>query len=324
MRKKKRRLRLPFRILRTLFILTLLICTMMYLIYQFYFKDDVAKIKKTYNDIIFNDEDAIDKKITDSSYTIAIIGVDEDLKYGRADSINLLTVNGKTDDMQMYSVPRDTYINYSCIDNMKDKITNSHSYGGTDCLMSALGNLFEIEVDFYIKMDFDGFISIISQLGTITTEVPDFNNGSQWCEQMADRETTICFTEFGTQQVNAEQALSIARSRQYSSDLDRGNLQVQIIQDTILELSKLRDLGKVNEIISSTDGNFETNISIEQATAMAYNYYKFKNTENEINSNQIPGVAEYTWGEYVGYGSYFLIDEESWNVMKNQLKEFLN
>lgn len=235
-----------------------------------------------------------------------------------------MAVNPNTKQVKVYSVPRDTYVQYDCIDGYSDKITNAHSRGGVECTLNALENIFNTKIDFYVKIDFSGFLTVINQLGTIETTVPDFYEGQQWCEQTADRTNEICFNQFGVQRVNSEQALAIARSRQHSSDLDRNSLQTQIIADTIKEMLTIRDLKKFEEIIVSLDGKVETNIETKQAFYMAYNMYKFNKEGNEISTSQLEGVAEYTTGNYVGYGSYFILDTESLQKTREDLKKFLN
>lgn len=323
MKKKKRRLKLPFRILRTLFIVVLLLLATLFGSYKYFIEDDLNNLIDTYEKTIYNKEFKNNVNTKTDSYTIAILGVDEDLEYSRTDSINLMAVNPSTNEVKLYSVPRDTYINYECIDDYSDKITNAHSRGGVTCTLDALENVFNTKIDFYVKIDFSGFITIIDQLGTIETEVPDFYEGGQWCEQTANREDEICFTQFGKQRVNSEQALAIARSRQHSSDIDRNSLQTQIISDIIKEMLTIRDIKKFEEIVVALDSKVETNIDTKQSFYMAYNMYKFNKEGKEIETMQLDGVADYIVGNYVGYGSYFVLDTEGLQKTREDLEKFL-
>ncbi|MFV0425092.1 MAG: LCP family protein [Bacilli bacterium] len=321
---KKRKLRLPFRILRTLSIVVIILIGTIFVAYKYFIEDDLNAIINAYETNIYNEELENNLNPRTDSYSIAILGVDEDLETSRTDSINLMVVNPKTNEMNLYSIPRDTYVQYNCINDYSDKITNANNYGGVECTLDALNNIFNIEVDFYIKLDFQGFLSIIDQLGTIETNIPDFYDGTPWCEQTSNRMDEICFSEFGAQEINSEQALAIARSRQHSSDLDRNNLQSQIISDTIKEVLKIRDLKKIEDIIYSVEGQVETNIDTKQAFYMTYNMYKFNKDEKAIQSYQLLGVAEYTTGDYSGYASYFILDTQELQKIREELDNFMN
>lgn len=321
---RKRRLKLPFRILiNTLLIIALLAATL-FGVYKYYIEEDLKDLTKAYEDTIFLEEYSNDINVKNTSYTIAILGLDETLEYSRVDSINLMVVNPVVNEINIYSVPRDSYVQYECIDDLSDKITNSHSLGGLDCTLDALSNVFSIEIDFFIKLDFDGFLTIIDQLGTIETDVPNFYNGQQWCEQTSNRVDQICFNEFGKQRVNSEQALAIARSRQHSSDLDRNVLQSQIIADTIKEVLKLRDLKKLEEITYALDGKVLTNINKKQVVDMTYTMYNFTKEDKTIKSSQLQGEALYMTGSNAGYGSYFVLDVEQLQITREEIAKLIN
>ncbi|MFV0499146.1 MAG: LCP family protein [Bacilli bacterium] len=323
MKKKKRRLRLPFRIIRALFIIIIFFVLILFAVYKYFIEDDLKSTIKTYNETIYDKDLADDHKVLSSSYLVAILGVDETLYNSRVDSINVMAINAKSNEMRIYSVPRDTYIQYKCIGEYSDKITNSHSYGGIECTLDGLNNLFNHEIDFYLKLDFSGFISIIDQVGTITTNIPDFYDGQEWCEQTSNRVDQICFSQFGKQEVNSEQALAIARSRQHSSDLNRNTLQSQIISDTIKEIMKIRDINDIEKIIDSVDGKIKSNISPKQAAYMLYNMYLFNKTDNKINTYQLKGIAQYQYGNYAGYGSYFILDPEELQKTRETINKFM-
>lgn len=323
MAKRKRRLKLRYRILFNFILFISLFALALYAIYKVYVEDDLNSLIKTYNDTIYIEEDSSNANVRDESYNIAIIGTDEVEGTFHADSINLVSVNPTTKKMAITNVPRDAYVELECIDNYSDKITNAKHYGDTACVVNGLENLFEMEIEFYIETNFNGFVKIIDELGTVTTEVPNFLNDEPWCEEMSDRYTQICFSEFEEQTVDGQQALALARSRKYSSDLDRGNIQSQIINDTIDELIAIRDVQKLESILNVASDDFKTNIDHKQLTFIAYNYFMFMREDNVIEKHQVPGIADYGVGDYVGYGSYFFVDEVEFELLKNNLQELL-
>lgn len=324
-KKKKRRLRQPFRFIRNCLYLLAILFVILYGLFKIFIEKEINLLVESYNNTVF-DEKNQNKKVDllNESYTIAFIGYDEIEGVKHADSINVAFVNPKTDQITISNVPRDSYVEYYCVDNKKDKLTNAMAFGGIECVSDGLENIFQTKIDFYISTNFDGVVKVIDQLGGISTDVPDFLNGETWCEEMSDRKSQTCFSDFGNQKINGQQALAIARSRQYSSDLSRGELQSQIITDTLKTLSTVSDIKVFENILLSISDDVKTNISANQAKQIAYTYVMSKQKDNQISRIQVSGVSEYGEGERAGWGSYFYIDSEEILEMQEKLSVFMH
>lgn len=296
--------------------------------------------------------------VTQQPFNVLLIGMDEtELDTGRADSLNLATINPQSQTIQMTSIPRDTYVEIPCKNNLRDKITHAHAYGGTECTIDTIEQLLDTSIDFYLKINFNGFVDIIDALGGIEMNVPDlrsgflsyiqspddeglipfpeqmveFQKGTMWCESDSNRERyAICFNEFGMQHVNGEQALALARTRHYDSDGDRGNRQMEVVKAVATKALSVQGVFSINGILDAAANNIATNMSINQMTSMlslAQNILAARG--GDINgfafrTLQIQGDGYIFEGELNGRAWYMIPYIESIEYLQQQISMALN
>ena len=107
-------------------------------------------------------------KITKEPFVIYLSGVDtrgELTENARSDVNILAAVNPVTKRVALINTPRDYYVDLAGTDS-KDKLTHAGLYG-VETSMATLGNLYGVNVDHYIRINFAGFISIIDALGGV-------------------------------------------------------------------------------------------------------------------------------------------------------------
>ena len=111
-------------------------------------------------------------KITKESFVIYLSGVDtrgELTENARSDVNILAAVNPVTKRVVLINTPRDYYVDLAGTSD-KDKLTHAGLYG-VETSMETLGNLYGVNVDHYIRINFAGFISIIDALGGVDIEI---------------------------------------------------------------------------------------------------------------------------------------------------------
>ena len=115
-----------------------------------------------------------------NSFIMYLSGIDT---YGgtstvsRSDVNILAVVNTETKNILLLSTPRDYYIGYSATGGAKDKLTHAGIYG-IDASIDALEQLYGIDVNYYLRVNFTGFTQIIDALGG----VEDFQRGRNQME----------------------------------------------------------------------------------------------------------------------------------------------
>lgn len=259
-----------------------------------YTKDKNVKTQKTLN-----------SKNLDEPFTILLMGVDsenEEIKGSsfNGDSLVLITFNPKTLNATMLSIPRDTYTSITCFAGQrKNKITHAAWYGET-CMMSTIEKMFDIDIDYYVKINFKGVTKIVDALGGVDVDVP-----YSLCESNSNREiggdSTIYIRE-GLQTLNGEQALALARNRhpwtEYcssewtnydSNDFVRGQNQQLVIQGMLNKLKNINSVDSFYEMLNSISSNMETNMSTENILSF-YNIAKDILTKNTNDTTDLSSL----------------------------------
>ena len=256
--------------------------------------EDIAKKTKivhTYSEEMQNQDNVsyTDKKLTEP-FSLLLMGVDsEDDGLNAATSFNgdtlmLITFNPNTLTASAFSIPRDTYVPIACRNNAFAKI-NSSAGSGTNCVIKTIKQLTDIDIDFYVKVNFKGVVDLVNALGGVTVDVqkPDFtyregvDYHGQVCEQDSFRrfgEYMVCMDP-GIQRLNGEQALAYSRSRKQflGSDLDRVRHQQQVVSAIINEVKNITTFEQFQELLSTIERNMDTNMKSEQIMSL-YNVAK--------------------------------------------------
>ena len=246
-----------------------------------------TKIIYKYSEKLKNQDNlaSSNKKLTEP-FTVLLMGVDSELNGLNAnqafngDTLMLITFNPKTLTASMFSIPRDLYVPIACNNDKLSKINSSAAYG-TKCVIDTITNLTDINIDYYVKINFKGVVSLVDALGGITVDVPiDF------CEQNSNREfgdATICLKK-GVQTLNGEEALALARHRKTlpRGDIDRIANQQKIIEALINKVKNIRSFQEFENILNSVSNNTATNMTTNQILS-------FYNVGKDILINNLSG-----------------------------------
>lgn len=197
-------------------------------------------------------EQAQEVQDTDEVYTIFISGIDTrgGMTASSLSDVNIiLTLNTKTRQILMISTPRDFFVPLSISNGVPDKLTHAGVYGVNVC-MDTLEMLYDININYYFRLNFGGFIQIIDELGGITVH-SDY-----------DFDTSGFHFNKGDNTVYGEQALAFCRERYSFSEGDRqrGRNQMAVIQGVVNKITSPELLKNYLSIIDSLEGCFETNI----------------------------------------------------------------
>lgn len=232
----------------------------------------------SYNETRKNEDNlaSSDKALT-SPFSILLMGVDSEyngLKANQAfngDTLMLLTFNPKTLTLSMFSIPRDLYVPIACNNNKLAKINSSAAYG-TNCVISTIKKLTDIDIDYFVKINFKGVVELVDTLGGINADV-----GIDFCEQNSNREfgdKLICLNK-GYQKLNGEQALAFARHRKtlVRGDIDRIANQQKVVEAILNEVKNINNFKTIENILEAINNNIDTNITRNQILSL-YNVAK--------------------------------------------------
>lgn len=246
--------------------------------------------------IIFTEKQKVKEKKTDSSaakqitepFTILLMGVDSEAEgiqgsSFNGDSLMLITFNPKTLSTTILSIPRDSYVPIACFTNQrKNKITHA-AWKGETCMMDTIENFLDVNIDYYVKINFKGVVSLVDNLGGVEIDVP-YN----LCEQNSNRQwgSNTIYIEKGKQTLNGEQALAYARNRHpnpsmcsskwtnyTSNDFIRGQHQQEIVTALLNKFKSISSLDTIYKLLDTISNNMTTNMSTDQILSL-YNVFK--------------------------------------------------
>lgn len=277
-----------------------------------YTKDEIAKL--TGEDTNISSSDKIDKP-----FTVLVMGIDSTaptLKKnasGNGDALMLLTFNPKTLNATILSIPRDTYVPIACFANQKENKITHAAWNGASCMIKTIENFTGVDIDYYVKVNFQGVIKLVNAMDGIEVDVPlDF------CESNSKRATSndklICLKE-GKQTLNGEQALALARHRKtlLTGDLQRGVNQQLVIQGMLNKVKSIKSAGQMLKILDMVSQNIDTNFTTNQILSF-YDIAKnlvltSSESSNLINIRQL----------YLSGSSQMIYDERSGLVLYNYI-----
>ena len=177
----------------------------------------------------------------------------------------LLIVNPLAAHVEMISIPRDSFVPNPALGNRNDKLTHTGS-SGSENTVTAIEQLFGIDVDFYLKLNFSSVIEIVDALDGIDIDIPlDF------CEQDENRsfaqEDLICLSK-GEQRIDGREALAYARHRHsyVDQDLSRNQAQQRVFQAIVKRMLHIGNVGKIEKLMDIATRLCATNMPIEQVT----------------------------------------------------------
>jgi len=225
---------------------------------------------------------------------VLVLGLDTRDKAARADTIMLLSLNQKTEEINIISIPRDMRVKIPGYG--LDKINHSYAYGGLPLTRQAVEEFLDINIDHYIITDFEGFTNIVDLLGGIELEV-------EKKMRYYGIDVTIELDP-GFQRLDGDKALQYVRFRSdEEGDFGRVRRQQTFLKTLLQEIIAFKNILRFPQILPEIAQNIKTDMELNQALKLAN---RLKNVEiGEINTFTLPGKA----GNIEGI-SYVLPEEQ--------------
>ena len=226
-------------------------------------------------------------EVTDEPFFIYLSGSDTRQysnipEKGLSDVNMVIAVDPVNHKILMVNTPRDYYVGLWGDSNKLDKLTHAGNYG-IECSMETLEALYDIEFNYYVKVNFKSVVDIVDALGGITV-----NSEKAFSSRYSLSKRTYSF-KVGENHLNGDAALAFARERKSFAEGDRQrgkNQQIVIkaifdkaISPAILKPSNLKN------ILSSVSSNTKTNISKREITSL------FKMQLNDMSSWDFESVS---------------------------------
>ncbi|MGG3497053.1 LytR family transcriptional regulator [Peribacillus simplex] len=239
-------------------------------------------------------------------FSMLMLGVDErDGDKGRSDTMIVLTVNPQKKSVKMLSIPRDTRTEIVG-HGTKDKINHAFAFGGAKMSMDTVENFLDIPIDYYMKINMEGFKDIVDAVGGVTVQNDlDFTSDG------------IHFAK-GSHTLNGKEALAYSRMRHDdpNGDFGRQSRQRSIIEAVIREGASVSSLTKYNDVFDALGNNIQTNLTFADMMDIQKNY---RDASKSITQSSINGKGTKIDGIY-----YYIVSDEEKEKVQSELKEQLS
>ena len=219
---------------------------------------------------------------------ILLIGADEQEGGHNTDTMIVLSIDPVSKQVVMFSLPRDTVDVPIPASDTRARAVFGSTYGGkinswwatvhkrTDWyppipgisggpgyngLKSLLGNLYGLDIRYFVEVNFRGFKDAVDALGgvTINVEVPVLDDNFPLAADHRDR----LYIQAGPQHMTGTEALQYARSRHGSSDFDRGARQQRVLVALRRQANVEALLPIATELLDNLKANVRTDIPRE-------------------------------------------------------------
>ena len=284
--------------------------------------DMKLKLKEIYKVYVSIEKTDIVKvvDITKKPFNIYVAGGDA---YGSIDNVTntdvnmIITVDPVNRKVLLTSIPRDYYVNLPSFgDDAYDKLTHAGYYGIEESA-KAIENLLDIDINYYVKVNFSTIEGVIDAIGGVDVYVDKGFTAS---------DGSYTFVT-GYNHMNGKKALRFARERKSFSngDVQRVKNQQKVLTAIINKVTSSTTLvTNFSQILDSVGNSFSTNMetkSINRFIKMQLNNMQGWN----IESQNLIGTDLYTKNTYTYPNLELYVmkqDEESVGAAKEKIKKY--
>lgn len=230
----------------------------------------------------------------DSVVNILLLGTDErSNKFesdARADSIMIASLNLATKKISLCSLERGIAVPIKGMED--DWLTHTFAYGGAELLLNTVREQFDLDISYYVRVNFTTFEKIIDAVGGVEVKLTID-------ELLALKELTSQELQRGNNLLTGETALHYSRLRSIDDDFHRIERQRKVIVSGLEKLKSMsifQALDFMNEVLPLV----QTNLTQGEVKALALKGYPYLGSP--IEQTTIPNESEMLPGTWTDDG----------------------
>ncbi|OAB46260.1 LCP family protein [Paenibacillus glacialis] len=238
-------------------------------------------------------------------YTVLVLGVDQRKgDVGRSDTMIVLSVNPSKGSILMFNIPRDTRTEIIG-HGTTDKINHAYAFGGVNMSIQTAENLLDIPINYYIKVNMEGFSRMIDLLGGVEVK-----------NQFSFKYEGYEFTE-GHLKLNGAEALAYSRMRYDDprGDFGRNARQREVLTQTIKNALQVSNIVRIQSMLDEVGNNAKTDITFDEMKKFIVNY---RSDLNKIETLELIGQGKKINGIY-----YYMIEDTEKERVHSLIREHL-
>jgi len=229
--------------------------------------------------------------------TLLLIGADDRKdEQGRSDTMILVFLNPRSHQVAMLSVPRDLKVHIP--GHGSTKINASYAYGGVDLARETIEEVFGVDIDYYAKADFKGFVEIVDMLGGVEVEVPDVEGRGRGMNYDDNWDNLHIHLKPGVQRLDGTQAIGFVRYRKSNTpglgdgDFGRSARQQQFLKAMVQQKLKISNALQLAAVAPKVLRWVQTDLSVREAAELAL-VLKDVKPENLLQVDLQPYLRDY-------------------------------
>jgi LCP family protein required for cell wall assembly len=237
----------------------------------------------------------------------------------RADSLILVSLNIQKDTIKLVSIERATGVPIELPEykGQYDWITHTFAYGGAKLTMDTVEDCFNVEVNHYVRINFNSFVEIVNAVGGVDLTLTEDEAAAMNWEVPSNTMLIVNKVHAGKNHFDGYTALQYARLRTIDSDwhrIERQRTVIQAVLDSIKELSVADLDGLMNNVLPL----LQTNFTKSEITALLVQLPGFIGVKTE----QMSLPAEGSYGVRYGMDNRQMYDPD-WTENIRILHDFL-
>ena len=243
-----------------------------------------------------------------SSLNIMVLGVDRRPDGGdqNADVIIIARVDLTSGKVAAVSIPRDLLVEIPGVG--PDKINSAYNYGiraepgsriaGVALMRDTIESVFQVPIDGYIMVDFNGFTEVVDAMGGVTVDVPETIVDPEFPTD--DFGTEVVRFLPGVQELDGERTLQYVRTRHQDSDDGRRDRQLQVLRAMFGQAKSLGSITNGFEIITALGSSVQTSFYMDQQLTLAQLGYGMTDADIKLSNLTEPMIQ----GGYTEAGAW--------------------
>ena len=235
-----------------------------------------------------------------SKVTVLLIGADDRKdEGGRSDTMILLFVNPRTEQVAMLSVPRDLLVPIE--GHGTTKINASYAHGGVELARKTIEQNFGASIDYYAKADFKSFVEIVDMLGGVDVEVPDVEGRGRGMNYDDNWDNLHIHLKPGLQHLDGTQAIGFVRWRKSNTpglgdgDFRRSERQQEFLKAMVQQKLKITNALQLARVAPKVLRWIQTDMSVREAAELGLVLKNVK-PQNLLQASLQPYLRDVTVG----------------------------
>ena len=237
----------------------------------------------------------------------------------RADSMILVSMDIKDHIIRLVSIERGTGVPI-LLDGYEDQydwITHTFRYGGPKLTMKTVEECFNIEVDHFVRVNFNSFVQIVNAVGGVDIDITEMEAKALNWEVPSNSMLIVNHVDPGLNHFDGYTALQYARLRKIDNDWKRVERQRTVIE-AVLDQVKNASVMELDNLLNTVLPLIQTNFTKTEIAALLVQLPGFLGCDVQQMSLPLQG----TYGVRTGMDNRLMYDPD-WVVNIKALQDFL-